>query len=262
VWMAALSLERGIMANRFANPRMLGSQRKSSAQKWLAASVLFLISASLFAVHPMGLLSLLCAGLCLTGALFCWNKCSKLHSASQRATIGADGEDEVFAILRGLPKGWSVERNVQLKGIGDVDLLVQAPQGRRTRSFAIDVKAHRGDIGFDGEMLYRTRRGVGEQFEKDFLKLSMQQALKSKEAFDLPFVVPVIVFARAQVPFSGEKMRGVHVLAKHDLLDFLNWFESDLVSAAKTHGKATNVIDEVEITNRVLRKTACRTNNK
>src|SRR5271155_4849025 len=116
------------MADRFANPRMLGVQRLASARKWLAASLFLLISALLLSIHPLGPFSLLPAGLCVIGAIFCWHQCSKLHAACERANQGADGEEEVFGVLQALPQGWSVERNVLVHGIGDIDILIKAPE--------------------------------------------------------------------------------------------------------------------------------------
>lgn len=207
------------MDEPLAGPRLLSARRRRLSHFWLAATVAF-VALPLFAPVLLGVTVpfwLIC--FMLAGARVSYIKYRQKESDVSRAEYGARAEDEIAAILSKLPPGWVCERNIPMQGVGDVDFFLSGPSGK---FFTLDVKAHSGQVGFDGRALTRTgARGTG-QFERDFLGSAMRQALGMRERRACPFVTPVIVFSRADLLLPERKLRGVHVITKGELLDFLS----------------------------------------
>src|SRR5262249_2868785 len=82
----------------------------------------------------------------------------------EKRAAGKKAEHSVHEMLKEeLPNDWLIEPNLRVPGCGDVDVFVTSP----TRKFyAIEIKSHRTNVVFDGDVL---RRGDGKPFEKDFL---------------------------------------------------------------------------------------------
>ena len=121
----------------------------------------------------------------------------KLIGAAKAAEQGADGEDKVDKMLSQLPQGWKVERNIRMPGHWSAsDLPVQSPSGS---SIVLEVKAHKGKITADGQMLCRVWFGAGVPFPKDFIAQVTRQAAKIREARKLGYVHAVLVFTEAKV---------------------------------------------------------------
>jgi hypothetical protein len=147
-----------------------------------------------------------------------WCEASNHLISSRKAECGAEGEEVVASVLRSLPPEWKVIRNLETPNLGDIDFIVIAPD---QKAFAIEAKSHRGQVVSAGAAIHRVLDGRESVFEKDFLAQTMREALSAREHLKLPFVVPILVFARAKVIFSDRKLRGVFVLQADELIDFL-----------------------------------------
>jgi len=147
-----------------------------------------------------------------------WLEAAELLIAGRKADSGAAGEEVVASVLRNLPAGWNVIRNLETCNLGDIDFLVTSPDNR---AFAIEAKAHYGMVRSNGSALLRVIDGREALFEKDFLAQTMREAITARESLKLQFVVPVLVFSRAKVTFFDRKIRGVFVLQADELIDFL-----------------------------------------
>ncbi len=145
-------------------------------------------------------------------------------NSARLAMIGAIGEDDVAAVLQGLPPNWKVERNIAIESGGDIDFLVTAPD---QTIYLLDAKAHTGTVSFDGVRLVRR---VGERnvpFEKDFLSKVKQQAVQIRAERKLPFVHTMVVFTRAKVETQPQVIPLVRVVALKDLLPCLLTAQKD-----------------------------------
>ena len=158
-------------------------------------------------------------GIFVVIALFLVIKGVDLWRSANRADQGARGEEDTAQELTELQRqGWQIEYGLQLSAGGDVDIFCVSPQGR---AYIIDVKSHRGEVLSNGKDLIRRVENVNRDFEKDFLKQTMQQAYKVKEQKGLSFVTPIVVFSQATVRVNQEKIRGVYVIEKAKLASLL-----------------------------------------
>jgi len=138
---------------------------------------------------------------------------------------GLRGEDDICKLLQQLPDTYSVFRGLQFREHNDTDFVVVGPTG----VFTIEVKSHRGVIGYDGHRLTNNHRSFRE---KNFLSQAMSEAmdvhafLREKTGLEA-FVVPAIVFSspRARVHFGKERLKGVYVIQKDWLLPLLQKYE-------------------------------------
>lgn len=155
-----------------------------------------------------------------------------------RVTRGLDGEYYVFKTLSELPDTYSVFRGLNLHGKSDIDFVVTGPTG----IFTIEVKSHRGTIGFDGEQLTLNHRRFSE---KNILGQAFNEAmdlhdfLKEQTGKDM-FVHPVIAFShpRASMRFGMEKVRNVHVINHKWLIELLTKQNGIVDSDSATHALA------------------------
>lgn len=154
----------------------------------------------------------------LIAARLAYTEAGEKWLAAKRAEQGAAGEDEIAKTLEQLPKGWSVERGVALDRIGDIDFLLQSPNGK---TFVLEVKAHKGKISWNGNALCRISKGVGIPFEKDFLTQTLSQVTTIKELRRLQFVNAVLVFTQARVVMDNREHRHVHILQQDELIKYL-----------------------------------------
>lgn len=135
---------------------------------------------------------------------------------------GLKGEQSIAMLLKdALSDEYSVFCDVIVNPkFGNIDYVVVGPTG----IFTLEVKSHRGDIGFNGSQLLRN----GKLFEKDFLKQSMSQAislhdfLQNKLDVDL-FVKPAVIFSGyARMHFGFNQIKNVLVVQKHWLTQLLS----------------------------------------
>jgi len=138
---------------------------------------------------------------------------------ANQADQGAAAEEDVARMLKKLPRNWRVEYGLKDRRVGDIDIVVVAPDGR---AWAIDVKSHAGTVICDGQTLQRQLRGRTMPFEADFLEKSRRQAKVAKELLKLRWVEPVLCFTRAQVDLKAGKVGGVYVVPASELLNLLN----------------------------------------
>ena len=125
---------------------------------------------------------------------------------------GLRGEDVVANSLKKLPEVYSVFADAIIEGkSSNIDFVLVGPTG----VYAIEVKSHRGQIGFNGLELTR----YGELLEKDFLKqvkseaLSLHNYLKDELKVDI-YIKPVIVFSRARLNFGLKPIDDVFIIQK------------------------------------------------
>lgn len=144
-----------------------------------------------------------------------------LWQKANRADQGAKGEEDIAQVLIPLKKaGWKLEYGAWLgKGLGDADIICVSPKGQ---TYVVDVKSHRGEVIFDGKLLSRRMGKQTHQFQKDFLEVTMKQALQIKKQRQISFVTPIIAFSQAKVSLPANKVRGVYVVQKSNLLSLLN----------------------------------------
>ena len=133
---------------------------------------------------------------------------------------GLRGEDAVANDLKKLPEAYSVFSDVLISGkISNIDFVLVGPTG----IYAIEVKSHRGAIGFNGSDLIRN----GEPLEKDFLRqakseaLSLHDYLKDELNIDI-YVKPVIVFSRARLAFGLKPLNDVFIIQKQWIQKLVN----------------------------------------
>lgn len=162
------------------------------------------------AVYGVGLLAAM--GLTAKGA-YLWKR-------ANHADQGAKGEEDIAQALTTLTAaGWQIEYGLRLgKGLGDADAVCVSPQGK---VYVIDVKSHRGRVGFDGKVLYRQFGATKKSFEKDFLQASMRQAVQVKQQKQVSFVTPIVAFSDAFLTTPKGKLRGVYVVKRDRLVPLL-----------------------------------------
>jgi len=137
---------------------------------------------------------------------------------------GIFGEKDVGRVLKQLPDEFTVYEDVVIGNRGNTDFVVVAP----TALFVIEVKSHRGSITFDGYSLFSR----GRRFYKNFLnqvwgeKLGIENYLKSQGIHVK--ARPVLVFSKAWMNFGFNPLRGVVVINKDYLLNYIQSGSPDL----------------------------------
>lgn len=153
-------------------------------------------------------------------SLAAWRAVKMLGSVSLRYSLGRGGERQIASALAALPDSYSIVRGVVPRGRrGDIDFVVIGPTG----VFAIEVKSHRGNIGFDGDQLTQN----GKRFGKDFIGQAKSEAANLREYFwetcraDI-FVKPVLAFSgKATLRFGSEPLRGVLAVHRSALAELI-----------------------------------------
>jgi hypothetical protein len=138
-----------------------------------------------------------------------------------------------------------VFRGIKVRDYLDIDCTVVGPTG----IFAIEVKGHRGLVGFNGQQLTRNSR----LFEKDFLLQAMSEAvglrelIRSTAKVDV-FVEPIIVFSDqyASVKLGPEKIKGCYVIGKAWLNELVERGTTDRLDAKYAVGIARALAGKVE----------------
>lgn len=156
---------------------------------------------------------------------------------------GRKGEAVIWYELRKLPNTYSVFQDVKINDhSGNIDFVVVGPTG----IFAIEVKSHKGVIGFNGDKLIKN--GYPFEEDKDFIKQSSFEAMSLYEYLGQKnFVTPILAFSSsfARVRFGFKPIKhGVHVIQKRWLLRMIE--SQDQIS----YGANTKIIEEA-----ILRKT-------
>jgi len=130
-----------------------------------------------------------------------------------RLDNGIFGEGVIANELKKLPDGYVVFRGLKIGEHQDIDCAVAGPNG----VFAVEVKSHKGKIGYDGQRLTRN----GRWFEKDFFHETMAEAvglraLMARTAKLDIFVEPIIVFSSnaALVQLGSQKIKNCYVIGK------------------------------------------------
>ena len=150
--------------------------------------------------------------------------CSYLaeKQGAKNAHQGASAEEQIFSLLDSALThfGWQFRHNEKLAAKWDIDIVAYSPSGN---TYIIDVKSHKGTKVVTDQRIYKRYGAKTYEFEKDFLKGAMNQALTLKERDDLRFVVPLLCFAHGTVEYtSGVKNpRSVTVVSVGELVQTL-----------------------------------------
>ncbi len=203
-------------SNKYSNKFLdsLYRRRESKARITLLSSFVFVgFSIYVTFAFPKGFFIPLCC-LCLVAARILYIVSTAAHRDALAVRSGALGEQTVLEILRSLPAEWQVEYNVRLEKRGDVDVFLTSPS---KHYFALEVKAHKAEIDFNGQYLIAKSRHL----EKDFLKQATDAAIGIKSIRSLPYVEAILVFTRAKLCMSRRDLNGVKVLAAAELLPYL-----------------------------------------
>lgn len=147
---------------------------------------------------------------------------------SDKFKHGRNGENEVAKILQKLPDKFYIFRNVTINNRGDIDFIVLCPGG----IFSIEVKSHKGAVGWNGSDLTRDGKLFPEKNiinQADRESATLHYALKDKFGYD-HYVQPVIVFSskNAILNLGAAKINRVYITRKDELNSLLNSFPSYL----------------------------------
>lgn len=117
-------------------------------------------------------------------------------------------EQKAIRKLR-LPDGWDVEANVPLPGMGDADLLVISPKGRR---FSIEIKAFRG-VALKQATIFSKGENLTYPSGQRIIPDPIHQAIQNAEILN---ATPVIWLPEAKgKPVQRFKKSGVIVAQGH-----------------------------------------------
>jgi hypothetical protein len=127
-------------------------------------------------------------------------------------------ENTVAQLFRDLEQqGWKIEYSLPLPDLGNVDAFLRSPNNNY---FIVMVQSYRGEVFFDEGVLKRREGMKVYDFDQDFLKLVMEQALAVKDMKRLQSVTPVLCFTDAIVSIEtvNNKARDVYVVKKESLV--------------------------------------------
>ncbi|MBW4577045.1 MAG: NERD domain-containing protein [Aphanothece sp. CMT-3BRIN-NPC111] len=214
------------MSSAGANPRYLALERRIKAVSSFGLAALFgllpFLISSLSPVKlgiPVYILFILLAGIFVFTGLHLWQWAGL-------ADQGAKAEEIIGLLLEQLEQeGWHIEYGMRLQRLGDVDVFLRSP---KHNAYIIDVKSHRGEVVFDGHKLKRRFGRQEKPFEKDFLKLTMDQAYAVKTKKNLRFVTPILAFTDATLNLKQKdnKLRGVYVVERGFLVQRLRQLDT------------------------------------
>jgi hypothetical protein len=123
--------------------RQLGEQRQQSAMLHYALTIVaFIGGIFLFSAFNHSFLGIIfLVGGFATGCHLCKNAKYLMKRAGD-AERGAQAETQVASLLLPLHrKGWKIEYNLQIKKLGDADVVLCSP---KENWFVVDVKSHGG----------------------------------------------------------------------------------------------------------------------
>lgn len=129
---------------------------------------------------------------------------------AKNAHQGARAEEQVCSMLhtRLTRLGWQFQHNQMLAAKWDIDIVAYSPSGN---TYIIDVKSHRGTKVVTEKKIYKRYGSKTYEFEKDFLKGAMAQALALKKRDNLRFVVPLLCFTDGKLEYTSGVRNPGHV---------------------------------------------------
>lgn len=135
---------------------------------------------------------------------------------------GRMGEYDIYKELKKLSDEYLIFQNILLPNINnDIDFIIVGPTG----VYTIEVKSHKGNIGYNGQQLTLN----GKVFEKDFLKQAMFEAMSLREYIKEKirkeiYINSLLVFSSpyASLRFGFNPVNNVVVIGKAFLLKFFN----------------------------------------
>ncbi len=195
------------------NVRRLAQKRRIRASPYLLAAMFSLGLATLFLNSPviLAVLVLIAIVNAIRGA--------SLLELAKRADQGAAKRILAKPYSLCFKMAGKLNLGVRLgRSLADIDIVCTSPQ---QKTYAIEVKSHRGKIFTKKQKLYRHLGKSQRVFEKDFLAQAKYQALQVKEKRNLSYVTPILVFANAQVSINASQIQKVYVVEKSQLVPLL-----------------------------------------
>ncbi len=121
-------------------------------------------------------------------------------------------------------KGWKIEYTIEIPGLGYVDMFCLSPKGN---AYIIQLKSHRGEVYRNDNNIYWKFENKTYRFKRDILGLAMKKALYLKKLKNLNRVTPIIAFSGVNLNIEKEKVRGVYVIEKSEIKEFLSSLNSN-----------------------------------
>ena len=116
--------------------------------------------------------------------------------------------------------GWQFRYNEKLAANWDIDIVALSPLGN---TYIIDVKSHKGTKLVTSDGVYRKYGNTIYEFEKDFIKGMLAQAVRLKQQRRLRWVTPLLCFTEGWIEYESQDKspRGVVVVSVRQLVTFL-----------------------------------------
>ena len=144
-----------------------------------------------------------------------------LNRKSNKFYRGLNGEQEIKEVLKQLPDDFFVFQDLNFPSKrGNIDFAVLGPTGL----FTVEVKSHKGSIGFNGYEMTLNGRTFPE---RNILRQSFSEAIRLKNYLKETtgqevYVKSVLVFSRGYgLRFGLKPLNNVYVVGKDFLLDLI-----------------------------------------
>ena len=135
------------------------------------------------------------------------------------------GKIEVVNDLDLLKKqGWKIQYGIPISGLGYIDIFCFSP---KRDAYAIQIKSHRGEVRRNGNNIYWKFENKTYQFKTDILGLTMKKTLHLKKLKNLNSVTPILAFSGVDLNLEPDKIRGVYVIEKSQIKEFLSKLNSN-----------------------------------
>ena len=143
-----------------------------------------------------------------------------MYRESNATLQGLEGENDIKDEFPKFPPGYVFVRNIETENQGNFDYVILGPTG----IWMVEVKSHKGNITFNGNILLRHDK----PFEKDFLKQTyreskvLEEMIKDQLQMTIP-VQSVLVFSSPQTHMKlGQRTyKGVYVIQRSLLMSLV-----------------------------------------
>ncbi|MBW4520766.1 MAG: NERD domain-containing protein [Scytolyngbya sp. HA4215-MV1] len=201
-----------------SNLHRLAFQRRVKAVGFVGAALICLSLPILLLVIPNTALPGWVSFVLLVSAGIFAFQAKKSFREAKNVDQGIAGEDAIAEVLKILEnRGWKIERNLQIRSIGDIDFLLTSP---RAKTYILDAKSHRGLIFYQQKLQRRMGKKV-HAFEKDFIAQMMKQVYAVKDFKKLTWITPLLVFSRARLNIPDRRIEGVYLAEVSEVIYLL-----------------------------------------
>ena len=202
--------------------RALGDYRQAGANLFLWCALIFvgLILYMLYAIYWLDKdINTILKGITLCTLVGAIASGKKEAQSAKNAHQGATAEEDIFTLVESelVPLGWQFRYNEKLAANWDIDIVALSPTGK---TYIIDVKSHKGTKLVTSDGVYRKYGDTIYQFEKDFLKGILAQAVNLKQRDNLCWVTPLLCFTEGWIEYETHERspRGVVVVSVRQLV--------------------------------------------